>query len=127
MKAVSFQPVNSVYATPRARQISTVRYAAASPPPQATRKAPAEDGFFKSLGENTMNGVKRTMSKTFLRPRGWLELIVTILSHGMIPFPVKHFVEGFFGVDSIFFKRQLGKKEHDGLTLFEKLKQKINP
>lgn len=68
-------------------------------------------------------GITRALKMTFLRPRGWAELALTIGSGWIVNFPVIHFIEGLVGADSIWMKRRLAfgivtkNKEFGGRTL----------
>ena len=65
---------------------------------------PQEDSF-RSKG-SVGKGILRTLHKSFLRPRGWLELA----SLAVFPVPVfqiKHFLEGYLGYNSLFLQRRL--------------------
>lgn len=61
-----------------------------------------QNGFFKGIA----NGLKRVVTKS-LRLRGLAELALIPLGGVGLIFPIKHFIEGFTGYNSIFFRRAI--------------------
>lgn len=72
---------------------------------QTEKAAKTKGDGVRSKG-SVMKGLTRTLHKTFLRPRGWLEL-ASLLVIPVPIFQIKHFVEGFMGYNSLFIKRRL--------------------
>lgn len=93
----------------------------------ASFEAPKDTFIQGSIG----GGIKRMVKMSLLRPRGWAELALHFCSFGTTAFifPVKHFIEGLVGVDSLYFKRSKflyplnisGAVSHNRRTLWEAL------
>lgn len=91
----------------------------------ATFETPKDSFIQGSIG----GGIKRMVKMSLLRPRGWAELALHFCSFGATAFifPVKHFIEGLVGVDSLYFKRSKllyplnisGAISHNRRTLWE--------
>lgn len=63
-----------------------------------------------------LSGLKRTLTKSLLRPRGWLEMALIPVGGVGLVFPVKHFIEGFTNTKSIFIKRKFSLMHGNPVT-----------
>lgn len=91
-------------------------------------KADAKTGKRERLIQGSIGeAIKRPIKMALLRPRGWVETVLHFFTGISLILPLKHAIEGFFGVDSIFMKRhkplifRVGYS-HNGRTLVEAFK-----